>query len=72
LLPENVDAVFIYCLVEGQVITAGADNRIIDINQMVVWKAIEKFEIEDQVGIFQKVVEAHKYFIIKDLEKKSV
>ena len=65
LTPRCRAAVNIYMLVQDQVIIAGMDGKVIGLNQIAVWEAIDRYkgryEIEDQTWVFEKVIGLHRH-----------
>jgi len=53
---ENEDAARVYFKVRGQVLRAGMDGVVTDINHLAVWSMIDAYEIKDRIGTFEKVV----------------
>lgn len=39
---------------------------IVDINHMAVWKAIEKYQVEDELRTFEKVIQTFRTLINND------
>ncbi|MBU2346635.1 MAG: hypothetical protein KJ888_20790 [Gammaproteobacteria bacterium] len=59
-MPENIEAANIYNLVQDQVLVAGMENKIIGINQLAVWKAIEAYKVENPIKVFEKIMWAFR------------
>jgi len=69
---QNVDAVKIYNLSQGQVITAGMDGTVIDIDQMAVWKNIEQYGVENPRRVFEKIVTVFRHFNKRSQEEARI
>lgn len=55
LMPENQEAAEVYQVVRGQVITAGMDGRVIDLNFPAVKIVMDLNGVKDQKACFDKV-----------------
>lgn len=67
LMPENQAAIKIWQIVGNQRIYAGMDGTSVGLNQLTLWKAIEKYEIKDEIDCFEKVLMIYSH--ISGLEK---
>jgi len=70
LILENKDALKVYNLTEGQVIVASMEG-IIDIQQSAIWEVIDRYQIENSIKVFEKVVSTFRYFLNIDKEKEE-
>lgn len=70
LILENKDALKVYNLTEGQVIVASMGG-IIDIQQSAIWEVIDRYQIENSIKVFEKVVSTFRYFLNIDKEKEE-
>jgi len=53
---ENDDVLKVYNIVSGQVITAGMDGTIIDLDHNAVHRDMELYKIENKCSVFERVV----------------
>lgn len=68
LMEENEDAAMVFVNTRRQVITAGMNGNIIDINLCAVKDVMDAYEIADQKTCMEKVASAFRHFLAK---KKS-
>ena len=66
----NKDALRIWRLVKNQVVTVGMGQPV-DLNQMAIWEAIDRYGIEDQIGTFEKIVVLFRYLVSKAKEESD-
>ena len=53
---ENDDVIKVYNLVSGQVITAGMDGTVIDLDYNAVLRVMELYDIPNKREVFERVV----------------
>jgi hypothetical protein len=63
LLPSNCEALDVYLMVEGQVITAGMNGKIIGLSLSAVKSAMDIYGVIDQVSCTRKVFAAFMRFL---------
>lgn len=68
-LPENVDAVRIWGIVADQRIYAGM-GECAGMNHPAIWQAIEKYEIENEVECFEKVLKCFEHVRLLEKHRK--
>jgi hypothetical protein len=66
LREENEDAMFVYRLVNRQVVTRGMDGDIIDLNFQAVKTVMDLYEIKNQRTCFEKVRRIFFHFLDKE------
>jgi mevalonate kinase len=59
-MEENIEAYNLYQIVQGQIITAG--EHIVDINHLAVWAAIDRYDAQDKVRTFEKIIKLFQYY----------
>lgn len=69
ILESNEEAVFVYTLVERQVITAGM-GQVIAVNYEAIDFTMNLYEIENRQDCFEKVIWIFNY-ILKETEDKK-
>ena len=70
LMECNQDALRIWRLVKNQVVTVGMGQPV-DLNQMAIWEAIDRYGVEDQIGTFEKIVVLFRYLVSKAKEESD-
>lgn len=71
LLEENRDAVKIYQIVRGQVVTAGEAHEIIDLNYQAVKVVMDLYNVKDQRRVFENVCTVFHHFLAKEREERK-
>lgn len=64
LLLSNFEAWNIFLIVHKQVIFS-PDGKVLDVNHLAVWKAIEEYGVEDRISVFEKVVVTFRAMVRK-------
>ena len=54
-MPENDDVLKVYDLIQGQVITAGPNGTIVDLDYNALFKVMELYEIQDKLFVLNGV-----------------
>lgn len=72
ILPGNEAILSVYNAVQGQVITAGMSGIVIGLNHSAVWKYMEKYEMENQLEIFEKVTKLFHHFLSEDATMRKL
>ena len=53
---ENEEVVMVFNAVQGQVITAGARNEVVDVNHVSIHEAMSVYKVKDRRDCFEHVV----------------
>ena len=61
---DNEDAIRIYMLTQSQVLTMhnGEYDKVIGLNQLAVWAAIDAYGVRDRTGTFERVLSLFQHF----------
>lgn len=68
ILPENSDALKIYMITRNQYIMSFSGP--VDINQLAVWEAIDRFNVKKPVEVFERVIRCAR-LMINDMVGKN-
>lgn len=55
LLPQNIEVVKVWSLIHDQLIVGGA-GTVIALNHLAVWEVIDRYEINNPVECFEKIL----------------
>jgi len=66
---DNKEAFFIYSLVQNQFIMGPAGP--VDVNQLAVWEAIDRFKVRNGQDVFKKVLHLSRWMIGRLAEKNE-
>lgn len=69
LAEENKEAVEIYYMTRGQIVTLG--ENIVDINHMALWQNIDRFKVKNPERCFALVNKAFHHFLKKEREERG-
>ena len=56
MLPANETAAFVYTIVSGQFITAGANNLPVDLNILAILEVMDLYDISNKPETLKKVL----------------
>jgi len=62
----------VYRAVQSQVRTAGMSGVVIGLDHNAVWTYMEKHGIENQLEIFEKVVNLFHHFLVEDATMRKL
>lgn len=71
-MPGNEDILNVYTAVRSQVRTAGMDGTVIDLDHNAMWTYMEKYGIENQLDVFEKVIGLFHHFLAEDATTKKL
>jgi len=62
LFAQNEDVVKIFFLVQSQIIINAMSGKVLGLNHLAIWEAIDRYKVKDQIGVFENVLNLFSYF----------
>ena len=69
-MDENKDALDVYLMIQNQLIIAGMNGVILDVDFNAIKFILDLYDIANKKIIFEKVIKVARHFINEDNKKK--
>lgn len=70
LMAQNEEALHLWHLVKTQVVSVGMGNAV-DLNHLAVWEAMDRYQVHDPIGCFEKLTALFRHLAQKNAEAQD-